>query len=264
MNAPLILREATPLVRREAIPRPSSWNAETRTITCVVATATPVRRQDQRGAFDELLDVRGADLAAFEGAHVLHGHAQGGVDGVIGTVERARIEGDELVADVRFSTRPEVEGIVGDIAQGIIRAVSVGYEVETWADGESNGTRTRTATKWKPRELSFVAVGADPNARTRSHEDNVVATCNEAIITLARRSGILEPSIVDMLPRNVTIEQARTEMLHHMQTRSRVEIRTGQHTLDDPQVRIRALAKRFIFAATRATRRAERPASSPA
>ncbi|BAQ17479.1 ATP-dependent Clp protease proteolytic subunit [Methyloceanibacter caenitepidi] len=238
----MIREHAAQLVRRDATPRPSTWNPEARTITCVVATPTPVRRQDQRGAFDEILDVRGADIAAFEGAHVLNGHAQGGVEGVIGTVERAWIEGDQLLAEVRFSARPEVEGIVGDIAQGIIRGVSVGYEVETWADGERDGTRTRTATKWKPRELSFVTVPADPNARTRSHESGR-ANINRSIRELGTRCGVSRETVDALIDREATIEEARTEMLNHMTARSRVEIRTGQHTLDDPQVRTRAMGE---------------------
>ncbi len=240
----LLIREnAVNLVRRDAQPRPSSWNAEARTITCVVATATPVRRQDQRGAFDEVLDVRGADLAAFEGAHVLNGHAQGGVEGVIGSVQRAWVEGDQLLAEVRFSSRPEVGGIVGDIAQGIIRGVSVGYEVEQWADGESNGTRTRTATKWKPRELSFVTVPADPHARTRSH-DGGRAAINHSIRKLGVRCGISNEAIDDLVDREASIEEARAEMLNHMTNRSSVNIRTGQHqTLDDPQFRVHAMGE---------------------
>jgi len=239
----LLIREhAANLVRRDASPRPSSWNAETCSIVCTVATATPVVRQDQRGSFDEILDVRGADLEAFTGAHVLNGHAQGGVEGVIGTVERW-VEGDQLLAEVRFSSRPEVEGIVGDIAAGIIRGVSVGYEVEQWQDGEASGVRTRTAVKWKPRELSFVCVGADPNARTRSHDGGGRTTINRSIRELGVRCGVSTATIDGLIDNEATIEQAREAMLNHMTTRSSVQIRTDQHTLDDPQVRVRAMGE---------------------
>lgn len=45
MNAiPMFLREAAPLVRRDALARPASFNATQRTIEAVIATATPVQR----------------------------------------------------------------------------------------------------------------------------------------------------------------------------------------------------------------------------
>ena len=161
----LIVREATALERRDAAARPSTWNSEARTITAVVATGTPVRRVDARGQeYDEVLRIAddAVDLDAFAGAHVLNGHRQDGVESVIGSIARAWIEAGQLLAEVRFSDRPEVAGIVNDIAQGIIRGVSVGFEVEQWQDGANGDRRTRTATRWKPRELSFVAVSADP------------------------------------------------------------------------------------------------------
>ncbi|HUU24086.1 MAG TPA: peptidase [Methyloceanibacter sp.] len=240
----LLIREhAATLVRRDASPRPSTWNAEARTIVCVVATGTAVTRQDARGTYDEILDVRGAALETFAGAHVLNGHGQGPVENIIGTVERAWVEGDQLLAEVRFSSRPEVEGIVGDIAAGIIRGVSVGYEVETWADGEQSGVRTRTATKWTPRELSFVTVGADPHARTRSHDDGGRAATNRSIRDLGQRCGVSREAVDALVDREASIEEARTIMLEHMTTRSRVQISTGQHTMDDPAVRIRAMGE---------------------
>jgi hypothetical protein len=243
----LIVREATALERRDAAARPSSWNADARTITAVVATGTPVRRVDARGQeYDEVLRIAddAVDLDAFTGAHVLNGHRQDGVESVIGSITRAWIEGGQLLAEVRFSERREVEGIVNDIASGIIRGVSVGFEVETWADGEAGGRRTRTATRWKPRELSFVAVSADPNARTRAQGDGELATRNRAIRELGTRCGMSRDTIDGLIDSGCSIEHARQQMLDHMMTRSRVEIRTGRHeTLDDPQVRVRAMGE---------------------
>jgi hypothetical protein len=239
MNAPLFTRDARALEHRDVQGRPATWNADARTIDCIVATATPVQRQDQRGSYDEVLDPRGADLSAFTGAHVLNGHRQGGVEDVIGSVERAWVEGDQLLATVRFSTRPEVEGIVNDIAAGIIRGVSVGYEVSQWQDGEASGVRTRTATKWKPRELSFVAVSADPHARTR-HATR--ADTNRAIRDLGLRCGMPQAAVDDLIDREASIEQARAAMLDHLTTRGSVSIRTAhnEQTLDNPAAFVRA------------------------
>src|SRR5580704_15496096 len=146
MQTNFLLREAVDLSRRDAIARPTTFDAKTRTIDAVIATNAPVQRRDVQGPYLEILDVSGADLAALRGASVLNSHSQRGLDSVIGTVESARVDGNELVATLRMSSRPEVEPIVSDIRDGVINSLSVGYEVSEWADGTTaDGTRTRTA-----------------------------------------------------------------------------------------------------------------------
>lgn len=153
---------------REAALRPTSWNADERTIEAVIASDAPVARRDAVGDFLEVLDPRGADLDALRGASVLDGQRQDGIGAVLGVVEDARLEGNEIVARLRMSSRPELAAVVCDIGEGVLRCLSVGYSVEQWADGTRDGKRTRTAMKWTPREVSFVAVPADRNAHTRS------------------------------------------------------------------------------------------------
>jgi hypothetical protein len=236
MNTNLLLRDnSVDLTRRDAIARPTTFNATARTIDAVIATNAPVQRRDAQGFFNEILDVAGADLEALRGAPVLNSHSQGGLDSVIGAVDSARVEGSEIIATLRMSSRPEVAGIIEDISAGILRSLSVGYEVQTWADGTANGTRTRTAVKWKPREVSFVAVSADPNARTR---ESGRATINRQIRELATRAGCTEIAD-DLIDRSVSIEEARSAMLDNMLTRGRVSIVPSRHnneTLENPEV----------------------------
>jgi HK97 family phage prohead protease len=198
VNAPLFLRESPVLSRRDAPARPASFNAENRTIEAVIATSAPVQRQDERGTYLEILDLAGADLDALRGASVLDAHQQNaGLGAVIGTVLETWREGEQLVARLQLSERPELEGLVRDIGAGIISSVSVGYEVSEWRDGEANGQRTRTAVKWRPREVSFVPVPADPAARTRSRTSppgEMRAAINRQIRSLARRAGLRRPS----------------------------------------------------------------------
>jgi hypothetical protein len=228
----LLTRDARALERREAAPRPASWNAEARTIDVVAATGSAV----PIGDYDEILDVNGADLSRFTGAHVLNGHAQGSVENVIGSVERAWIESDQIIATVRFSDRSEVQGIVGDIASGIIRGCSIGFEVEQWAEGANGDRRVRTAIKWRPRELSFVCVPADARAMTRQHEGR--ASINREIRTLARSAGIDSCVADDCIDRELSAEQARAAMFEHL--RQQPTIRTTHVTLDNPGVFVRA------------------------
>ena len=53
----LLLRDnQAALEVRDAIPRPQTFDAERNTIEAVIASRTPVQRQDARGAFLEILD----------------------------------------------------------------------------------------------------------------------------------------------------------------------------------------------------------------
>ena len=156
------------LVTRDATPRPTTFNAAERTIEAVIASANPVPRQDARGGFHEILDPAGLDVAGSRGASVLDSHNRAGLDAVLGTLDDVRIVGDQVIGTIRFSSRPEIDPIVADVRSGVIRHLSVGYEVAEWRDGTGGGGRTRTAVRWTIREASFVSVPADRSARTRS------------------------------------------------------------------------------------------------
>jgi hypothetical protein len=239
----LILRETPALSRRDALARPASFNAEARTVEAVIATTSPVARRDERGEYLEILDIAGADLTGFVGASVLDAHQRhDGVSSVIGTVEDTWREGDQLVARLRLSARAELTSLVEDIGSGIIASVSAGYEVLQWQDGEENGRRTRTAVKWRPREVSFVPVAADPSARTRAQESR--ATINRQIRVLATRAGVGSNVVDDLIDREATIEEARNVMFENLVTRGRTPLRASpQVTTDDPQIFVRAVGE---------------------
>ena len=151
----LLLREnSTALEIREAAMRPRTFDPSASTVEAIIATDAAVARRDARGAFLEILDVAGADLEALRGASVLDSHQQQGVAAVLGTVDEAWREGAQLIARIRLSTRPEVAAVVEDVRAGVIRHLSIGYEVSEWRDGtNAQGQRTRTAVKWSPREV---------------------------------------------------------------------------------------------------------------
>jgi Caudovirus prohead serine protease len=241
----LMLREAPPLARRDAVARPSSFNAEQRTIEAVIATGAPVQRQDERGAYLEVLDIAGADLEALRGASVLNAHdAFAGLSAVIGNIVEVWREGEQLVARMQLSSRPELEGLVRDIGAGVIASVSVGYEVSEWADGETGGQRTRTARKWRPREVSFVPVPADPAARTRSHPPSPAsnrAAVNRQIRALAARAGVVSTLIDDLIDREASLDDARNVLFDNLLSRGAAAIRSAPPvTTDDPAVFVRA------------------------
>jgi hypothetical protein len=241
----LLTRDAADTLEiRDALVRPRSFDAAALTIEAVIATATPVTRRDARGEYLEILDVAGADLAALRGASVLDGHRQGSVASIIGRVDDAWIEGDQLIARLRLSSRAELAPIVGDIRDGIIAGLSAGYDVQEWRDGEANGRRTRTAARWRPREVSFVGVAADPNARTRDLPAHGRAAINRQIRELGRRAGVPVDITDGLIDDGASLDQARNALFDDLLTRGGVRIRAAVgESYDGPDATARAMGE---------------------
>ncbi|MCA1453977.1 Mu-like prophage major head subunit gpT family protein [Bradyrhizobium sp. BRP22] len=245
MRTALLLREsAIQLEHRDAIPRPRTFDETNLTIDAVIASTTPVRRRDQRGEFLEVLDPTGLDLAVTRGASVLDSHRQTGIDNVLGAIDDVWIEGSEVVARLRFSSRPEIAPVITDIRSGIIRNLSVGYAVDEWKAGkDASGIRTMTAVRWSVREASFVAVPADPTARTRAGVTNVTGD-DRAIRELGRRTGASTARVDALIELGASIEDARRAFLNDMLQRNVVvHSSRSEHnviTLDNPEVFVRA------------------------
>lgn len=156
--------------------RPKSFNASDNTVTVVFTTGATVRRQSPRdGSFDEELVVSPAAVRLDRlnaGAAVLDSHADSNLRNIIGSVVpgSARIDGGIGVATVRLSRRDDLRGLVGDIRDGVIRNVSVGYRVlkAERVAGRSGEVPTVRIVDWEPLEISFVPIPADLGAMVRS------------------------------------------------------------------------------------------------
>ncbi len=165
-----------PMQVREAAFVPATLDAEKRTIELVWSTGATVRRFDWWNGrpYDEELVVsdNAVDLTRLaSGAPLLDTHGRYTVENVIGVVERAWIEGGEGKASVRFSDRDGVADIWRDVQAGIIRNVSVGYQVRKFEITEEEGKPPLyRAVDWQPYEISLVPVGADAGAGTRAGE----------------------------------------------------------------------------------------------
>jgi len=178
-------REATPLEVRAAF-APDSVNDETRTVDLTWTTGASVRRFDwSTGSYylERLRVDKGAvDLSRLQaGAALLAQHNQYSLDGQIGVVERAWIEGGQGHATVRFSKRAEVEPIWQDVKDGIIRNVSVGYSQDKVRDTKEDvdGIPVREVTRWTPHELSLVSIPADAGAQVREAPDDHAPLAHE-------------------------------------------------------------------------------------
>lgn len=230
------------LLTRDA---PLTVTAEPFTVTAVVATATPVTRRDARGAFHEVLDPAGADLSGLD-VPVQDNHARDRALATIGRATNFRREGDVIVADLTFSTARDVENIVARVRDKTLRNVSAGYSVARWRETLDGGTRTRIATEWSIREVSVVALPADPNSKMRGRfMETETMTCDPAAVERTRRSDIrgiarsagLDPEWADdMIDSEADVTAARAAAFEAMQTRSAPVIRTSAPANDDPAV----------------------------
>lgn len=182
-----------PVQTRAAQLVPATFNETENTVDVVWTQGASVRRYDYWNdrPYDEQLDVtpEAVDMARFEAGtvQVLDNHrAYGGIASILGVATRGWIEGGEGRATLRLSQRPELAGIVADIRAGIIRAISFGYSVEryeiTRAQDRTDGVNVDLyrATRWTPKEISFVAVPADGNAGTRGDQQSSQQRASQA------------------------------------------------------------------------------------
>lgn len=83
-----------------------------------------------------------------------------GLGAQIGVVRKAWIDKKRIYVEVKFSRKASAQEIKQDVLDGIVRNVSVGYEVhKIEVDTEGDSYRV---TRWKPFEASFVTIPADP------------------------------------------------------------------------------------------------------
>lgn len=108
-------------------------------------------------------------------APVLNAHNRWNLEDQIGVVESATLGRGEGRALLRFSQREDVKPIFQDIADKIVRNVSVGYAVYKYEklppDERSEGLPIRRAIDWEPHEISPVPIGADAGAGVRSERE---------------------------------------------------------------------------------------------
>lgn len=140
--------------------RASAIDEEARTVELAFSSEFVV----QRWFGSEVLDHSAAavDLGRLnDGGAVLWNHD---TDGIIGVVEAARVDGDRVArARIRFGTSDKAEQIWRDVVAGVIRHVSVGYEInELTIENPDTSAEAYRATRWTPLEISLVSVPADP------------------------------------------------------------------------------------------------------
>lgn len=167
---------------------PGSFNAEKRTVDVVWSTGARGARFDwDIGRYYEELSMLPEHVKLDRmnaGASVLNSHQSRDLSAVIGAVVpgSAVVDGSEGHATVLFSEREEVAGYVKDVAAGVIRHISVGYNVARYELVEkvqegNDLIPVYRAVDWEPVEISFVPIPFDAGAQARSSEGGDKTNC---------------------------------------------------------------------------------------
>lgn len=155
------------LFTRECEIGADSISAEARVIRVSFSSEAPVTRRNGYGEpWVETLghSEKEANLVRLNAsAPVLYNHQRGDNQYRIGVVERAWLENGKGYADLRISKRADVEGIWQDISDGILRNVSVAYQIEEKSlhEKRNNEPDLYRVTNWTPIEISLVDIPAD-------------------------------------------------------------------------------------------------------
>jgi len=207
-------------------------NEEKRTVDVVFATETQVLRCNWEGTYYEVLDCNPASVRMDRlnaGAPVLNNHSRYSVSDQLGVVENAVFVKKEGRATLRFSNREDVTPIWQDVKDGILRGISVGYNVWAYDVTEKTGEiPIYRATDWEPAEISLAPIPADVNSGTRAAENlhtviinskntnmpkNVTPTAEERsqqITDAVRAVGLPDTYATELISNEeLTVDQAR-------------------------------------------------------
>ena len=250
---PTAVRGELPDMLTRTMTASGAFDADAMVITATVATDTPVMRRDARGLYNEVLDPAGVDLSV-EDVPLLDTHNSRTVRATLGRAFNFRREGNAILADLRFSTAPDVEPIVHRVRDGTTPNFSIGYRVARWLESTVAG-RVRTAAAWAITEVSLVSQPADPMAKKRSNsmEDDIIEMPEEqatAIRSLGELADLPPSWAEDQIEANATVADARAaareEIARRSQATPRVRV-TGSN--EDPAVIVRRQTDALVYRA---------------
>lgn len=174
---------------------PSSLNASARTIDCIWFSGVDVPRFDWLSGkmYTRRFDQKGVDLSLLNnGAPVLDNHQLDSASDQVGVVEKAWISGKNYLGTLRFSKRPEVDGLWGDIADGICTKYSMGVEIIDSEDSTEDDQLLKVATRWRPFEISVAPLPADFGTTTLSRELIPPASGDDPAWLVSARARMVE------------------------------------------------------------------------
>jgi len=244
---------------RALSPAPTTVDREARTVEAIVSTGADV----PRGGVIERLDLAGADLSRLIGAPVLDAHRTGSTRDQLGVVEAAVLRPEGVWVRIKFRRNEAATAVMGDIADGTLRGLSIGYRVEKWKEVREGSRRIRIAMEWAPVEVSIVPVPADPGAYFRAGERQMEETTeqlpetrqeetaatraavNAEIRAIAETAGLTRAWVDARIDADATPEDARRDAFEAMRTRdAQTATRTTRATVGTDHTDPAAIATR--------------------
>jgi HK97 family phage major capsid protein/HK97 family phage prohead protease len=193
-------------LRRSRVATVGKIDAEARTVELSCSSDVDLERWP--GFFEKLDHSTDAvDLTRFENAaNVLFNHDW---DEVIGVILSAKIEDGKIRIVVKFGNSQRAKDVWADVKDGVMRNVSIGYEVleEELTRSDENSVHY-TVIRWAPYETSFVTVPADisvgvgrslknekPNTRTTMSKpdpevDTTKPTARETVVVTEKPTEV--------------------------------------------------------------------------
>ena len=169
------------ITAHRALAAPATVDRAARTVEVVWSTGARARNYvPALGVITEELDmspnaVRMDGLRSGQ-APVLNTHRRGDARDVLGRITAARLERGRGYATLQFSAAADVEPVWQRIADGTLRAVSVGYRVHRYEPrpDAATGETVHRAVDWEPFEISVVPIPVDRDAAVRGQGDQGV------------------------------------------------------------------------------------------
>jgi hypothetical protein len=189
---------------------PATYDADARTVECVISRGSPVQRI--YGVEKLRIDPSAVIIDRLIGVGIpfLDSHQQIGIDNALGKFTRIWFPGDgSLVGKIKFNDTPKGRTSAGMIGRGEIGGVSCGYKVIDWEITDDDGNTidpeterirwdddglTFTAARWELLEVSAVLVAADASAAIRG-----LATGHSIADTLARMNARQHMAGIDQI-----------------------------------------------------------------
>lgn len=151
-----LMRDLEGQTYRRAALLDGSAISEERTLEFSFSSEYPVQRYFGNEVLSH--DRAAVDLSRLaDGAPLLFNHD---TSRVVGVVERAWLDGEKKrgMVSVKFSRNAFAQEVMADVADGVLRNVSVGYSINQMEERGGDFV----ATSWSPYEVSIVGVPADP------------------------------------------------------------------------------------------------------
>ena len=215
---------------------PGSLDEKNRSVEVVMSTESPAMVRDwDRGIISEVLLMSGAEVPETKQLVLLDAHSRYETANVIGSVREIRISGDQMIGRAYYSSAPEAESPWIKTREGHLTDYSIGYRVDeaVWVPEGKTATISdrvftgpvQVATRWTPRELSAVPIGADQNAKARREIDHKLKTIKEESNMDPKIRAMLEAK---GLPATATEEQAVAFL-------EQLEVKTGNNPDNDQE-----------------------------